>query len=268
MTQRDYLFAGDNGDVALTRLIATLARATGFLKGAPGGPLPGWHLAGADNSAFLADWLARIRLAFPDAGEAYYAARLWNNLTWQPAYLAVLSVHLHGAVPDLTRLAQARQNFDVDGYRLPAGPQFRDDFPAMITHAGAGLRRVADALLDEVNDHVPLKPLPARRLLADRLLMIILRLPDYRPGTTMAEQHELASAWLEAAGLAGLGRLETVEVPGCEPVVILDRKGCCLDYLAMPDAYCASCPRQDRQTRIERQRDQALAEREMQNLHG
>jgi hypothetical protein len=36
--------------------------------------------------------------------------------------------------------------------------------------------------------------------------------------------------------------------------MIIARKGCCLDYLAFPDAYCASCPKQDDDVRLGRQR--------------
>jgi hypothetical protein len=43
-------------------------------------------------------------------------------------------------------------------------------------------------------------------------------------------------------------------------VVITARKGCCLDYLAFPDAYCASCPKQGDAVRLQRQRNDAVAE--------
>lgn len=257
---RNFLFAASADDIALTRFIATADTVSGFLKGAPGGPLPGWYQAGGNNVDFLQDMNARLRLSFPDAGQAFYAARLWTNVLWQPAYIAVIGAHVVGAVPDLKRLSQARQNNDINGYRLVAAPQFSGSLEEMITHAGAQLREFAEAALAEINGVTKLKRVPALRLLADRMLSLMIRLPDYRPGTTIAEQHHYCALWLEAVGLAGQGALETLDLADGRQVVITARKGCCLDYLAFPDVYCASCPKQDDALRVQRQRDNAVAE--------
>jgi hypothetical protein len=42
--------------------------------------------------------------------------------------------------------------------------------------------------------------------------------------------------------------------------VIVERKGCCLDYRIDPSRLCASCPKQDEAVRVERQVRNALAE--------
>ncbi|MBN9333230.1 hypothetical protein, partial [Devosia sp.] len=105
-----------------------------------------------------------------------------------------------------------------------------------------------------------LKRVPAMRLLADRMLGLMIRLHDYVPGITIAEQRRYCALWLAAMGLEGQGDLETLELVDGRQVLIIARKGCCLDYLAFPDAYCSSCPRQDDAVRIRRQRDEAIAE--------
>lgn len=257
---RNYLFAASQHDVALTRLIAAAASATGFMDGSSGGHLPGWYRCGYDNSAFLADLHTRLRAAFPKAKRPFHATRLWTNLIWQPAYLAVIAVHLHGALPDLSALSQSRQNLDVSGYRLEPGEQYCGDEGEMIRRAGQQLRAMANVLLEEINAVAALKPQPALQLLADRMLTIIAALPRLRPGTTIAEQHRLMPLWLDALGIAGLGALETLELPGGRQSVVIDRQGCCLDYLAMPGVYCVSCPRQDVAVRRERQFQTAIAE--------
>ncbi|RYE83909.1 MAG: hypothetical protein EOP19_12800, partial [Hyphomicrobiales bacterium] len=178
MAGRNFLFALDSHDVALTRLLETAARVTGFLKGVPGGPLPGWHVPGADNSALYKELYRRLEATYPDAGQPFYAVRLWTNFIWQPAYLAVISAHAHGAVPELAGMTQQIKGIDVSGFRLPPGPQHKGDLEDRIAHAGAQLRALADTMLVEINALTKLKRVPALRLLADRMLTLMLRLPS------------------------------------------------------------------------------------------
>jgi siderophore ferric iron reductase len=257
---RNFLFALDSDDVALTRLLEAAARVTGFMKGAPGAPLPGWHAAGADNEALLRDLYARTEATYPAAGQPFYAVRLWTNLIWRPAYLAVIAVHVHGALPPLSGLSQEVKGIDISGFRLPAGPQQKGDVESLIARAATELRMLADGMLAEIRVVTKLKRVPAMRLLADRMLGLMIRLRDYVPGITIAEQRRYCALWLAAMGLEGQGDLETLELVDGRQVLIIARKGCCLDYLAFPDAYCSSCPRQDDAVRIRRQRDEAIAE--------
>jgi siderophore ferric iron reductase len=260
LSARNFLFAPSADDAALTRFITLGAAATGFLKGAPGGHLPGWYTLGEDNSEFLRTLYGRLEASYPQAGQPFYAVRLWTNLMWQPAYLAVIAVHLFGALPAVTTLSQSRQNLDVDGYRLRPGPMMRADLETLIAQAGKDLRAMGDAVLAEINTITKLKRVPALRLLTDRMLGLMVRLKHYRPEITVAEQHRLCGLWLDAMGLSGHGALETLELHDGQQVAIIARKGCCLDYLAFPDTYCASCPKQDDATRRARQRAGAIEE--------
>lgn len=258
---RNFLFAADSTDVALSQLLMTARRVTGFMDGAPGGSLPGWHVPGADNTALLQGLYDKLAATYPAAGQPFYAVRLWTNLIWQPAYLAVIAVHAHGALPQLSAMSQAVKGIDVSGFRMAPGPQFRADTDALIARAGQELRSLADVMLAEINAVTKLKRIPALRLLADRMLGLMLRLGHYA-GLDQAEQRRVCALWLKAMGLTGQGDLETLELNDGTSVLIIARKGCCLDYLAMPDVYCSTCPKQDDHVRIQRQRDEALAERE------
>jgi len=262
MMVRDYLFSSSQGDSALTRLIATAEKATGFMKGTPGAPLPGWHRLGRDNRGFLEQLHQRLEASYPQAGPPLYAVRLYTNLIWQPAYLAVIAVHLHGALPDLGSLAQNQRGIYVDGYRLAPGPQHRDDTEALIARAGAELRAFADQIFIEVNAITRLKPVPALRLLTERMLGLMVRLRHFQPHLSLGEQQRFCALWLEAMGLTDHGDLDVIALPDGRDVAIVNRKGCCLDYLAMPDTLCASCPKQKKAVRIARQRANAMAELE------
>jgi siderophore ferric iron reductase len=260
LSARQFLFAQNSDDVALTRFIDRAAKVSGFLKGAPGGHLPGWYTLGMDNGEFIRTLYARLEASYPEAGRPLYAVRLWTNLMWQPAYLAVIAVHLHGALPAVTGISQARQNIDINGYRLRPGPMVEGDLETLIAKAGKDLRTMGDAVLAEINTVTKLKRVPALRLLTDRMLGLMVRLKHYTPEITVADQHRMCGLWLDAMGLTGHGALETLTLHDGTEVAIMARKGCCLDYLASPDVYCSSCPRQDDAVRVQRQRDDIVAE--------
>ncbi|KRA96644.1 hypothetical protein ASD83_16255 [Devosia sp. Root685] len=260
MAARNFLFALDDDDVALTRFLETTARVTGFLKGAPGGPLPGWYVPGGDNAPFLRELYARLEATYPAAGQPFYAVRLLTNLFWQPAYLAVIGTHVHGALPQLSSVSQQVKGIDVSGFRLPPEPQYTAPLDDLILRAGTDLRVFADALLAEINAVTKLRRLPALRLVTDRMLGLVLRLRDYAPGITLEEQRRICDLWLSAMDLVGKGDLETLVLADGRQVLISARKGCCLDYLAFPDVYCSTCPKQDDDLRLARLRDEAQAE--------
>lgn len=258
---RNFLFGPANDDVALARLLETTARVTGFMKGAPGGPLPGWYLPGADNSVFLTDMMQQLAATYPDAAKPYYQTRMWTSLVWQPAYVAVIAVHVLGVLPDLSKISQATaRGRDISGFRLPAGPQQTGDVETLIARAGADLRATCDGILADINAVGRLKPLPARRLLADRMLGLMVRLQEFVPGIAIEEQLRFCGLWLDAMGLAGEGSLDRITLEDARELLIMRRKGCCLDYLAMPGIYCISCPRQDDALRLSRQITTATAE--------
>ncbi|WP_173088701.1 siderophore ferric iron reductase [Devosia sp. 1635] len=253
MTARSFLFPPNDADIALTRLLARAAEVTGFLKGAPGSHKPGWYRHGLDNGPMLRDLYDALAQAYPAGGPAFWALRLWTNLLWQPAYLAVIAVHGHGAVPDLRAMAQCRQLLDINGFRLPPGPQRQGEVEAMIGWAAADLRATAETLLEEINAIVRFKPVPAQRLLAARVLGVVALLERMQPGISPDEISRHAQSWLAALDLVGQGTLEPVVLTDGRQKLVLARKGCCLDYLVWPDRLCASCPKQTRAVRLARQ---------------
>jgi siderophore ferric iron reductase len=257
---RSFLFAQDGGDAATTRLIATAAQATGFMKGEPGAARSGWYQPGADNSAILGELHGALIGTYPKVSPAFHTVRLWTNLIWQPAYLAVIAAHLHGAMPDLSGLSQQRRGIHIDGYRLQPQAQTAGSVDALIADGGSQLKTMAAAMLVEINAFARLRPLPAKRLLADRLLSLMVwlsqRWPEQPPEAIMA----WSAQWLDVLELTGQGMLQTIDTEKGQRLLIVKRKGCCLDYLIMPDVYCASCPKQDDALRVARQTANALAE--------
>jgi siderophore ferric iron reductase len=131
---------------------------------------------------------------------------------------------------------------------------------ALIENAAGQLKAMAAVMLDEVNVVVKLKPLPARRLLADRLLSLMVWLSQRRRDLPSEQFEAYTTQWLAALGLTGQGDLEPIIAPGGQRLLIVRRKGCCLDYVIDPDRLCATCPKQDDAVRVARQTANALAE--------
>jgi len=260
VTTRSYLFAPNDADSATTRLIATAAQVTGFMKGASGGPQPGWYVPGADNTAVLAALDARLAHTYPEAGPAFRAVRLWTNFLWQPAYIAVIASHIHGSLPNLAKLTQRVDGIYASGYRLTASPQTSGTPEQLIAVAGAALRPFASHLLEEINIVTRLKPLPARHLFAHRIISLLERLAHWQPHLTQSQLQAYSLLWLEALDLTGQARLDQIAVPEGRSVLITTRKGCCLDFRVPPLAYCSSCPKQGEEARIARQTRDAVAE--------
>lgn len=259
LSKRSYLFATNDADSATTRLIATAASATGFMKGEPGAARAGWYQPSGDNGTVLKQLRDTLATSYPEAGPALWAVRLWTNLLWQPAYLAVIAVHLHGAVPELSGLSQQRRGLHIDGFRLVARPMWSGSTEAMIERAAEQLKPMATRMLEEVNSLEKLRMLPARRLFADRMLSLMVWLGHKRQDLGTGQIETFTSQWMEALGLTGQGTLELAQAEG-RRLLIVKRKGCCLDYLIDPARLCASCPKQDNATRIARQTANALAE--------
>lgn len=241
-------------------LLALARDVTGFLDGEIGQALPGWHQAFGDNNAALTQLHAALASTYAEAGPPFWAVRMWTNLLWQPAYLAICGVHFAGVAPALDGLSQQRKGADIAAFRHDGRPHLAQGHELeLIAPAGAALRAFADALFEEVNRFEKLKRLPALRLLTDRMLGCMLMLQRKRPDLSPADIRAICDAWLSAMGLVGQGDLESLFLADGREVLLIARKGCCLDYLAFPGTYCASCPRQDDDLRRTRQREDALA---------
>jgi siderophore ferric iron reductase len=151
------------------------------------------------------------------------------------------------------------QGIERDGFRLVPQPMVTASPEAMIGLAATQLKALTDEMFVAVNALEKLRPIPARRLFADRMLGLMVWLGQRRRDLTPDAIEAYAVRWLDLLDLTGQGQLERVSA-GQRTLLITRRKGCCLDYLIDPDRLCANCPRQDPQLRIARQTANALAE--------
>lgn len=214
----------------LRPLLQTAEATVPGMTGEIGEPGPEQIFPG--HRAAVETLVAGIAARAPEAGAAYPPVRAWTMMTWQPVVLAILAAHRLALAPSLDRLRQTvTKGGAVFGYRLPPQPDAppRDE-ATRIALLGLRVRALADALLADLAEVAPLKPVLARRLLADRFL------------STVVHQNLSAAtgeAWLAAAGLTGDSALGTVE--GRDGLVVR-RRACCLEYLVAGGKRCETCP--------------------------
>jgi siderophore ferric iron reductase len=257
MSARLVTLAPDN--LATARFLVVARQHRSFLNGQLGVHLPGDLTMGADNSAGFAKLHLALQQRYAAAGKAFWAVRMWTNIVWQPAYLAFVAVHYARVLPDIASITQKVVGADVNGFTMAAGEMSKGEVGDLIDRAGADLRRFADAMLVEARAFANIKPLLARRLLADRILGLLLQFHYEEPERPLDQIEGLAARWLDAAGLAGLSGLEPVTMTDGRAMLILKRRTCCLDYLLDPDALCVTCPKQTEALRHARERAQIAA---------
>ncbi|MDX1654345.1 MAG: siderophore ferric iron reductase [Candidatus Competibacteraceae bacterium] len=222
------------------------------MVGEIGGAAAGYITPGTDNRAALTALADGIRARHPQAGQGYWALRSWNMLEWQPVVLTLLGVHGLGMLPCLDTLGLRVRGPMVMGYRLPLHIPARGETPALIERGGRQLRIVAESLLEDLNGVIRVKPLLARRLLADRVLGVLLDLAARRPDLPDDLVEDYAQGWLSALNLEGQSALGTIGWKNGRRRLVLERRACCLAYRSQGGGYCDSCPVLPLKTRIER----------------
>jgi siderophore ferric iron reductase len=225
------------------------------MTGALGGHGDGHVTPGRDNSAEIAGLVDALGRAHPEAGRGFQALRAWGMLTWQPAVLAIVSVHMLGVAPrHLDAISQRVQGGSVLGYRLPGDALDEEEIPALVACAGRRLRALADGLLAELGAVIPMKPLLAERLLADRVLGLLPHLGRQGPRLANEQIRHIDAMWLAAMRLEGRSGLLAIALGDGREQLPLDRKACCLEYRLEAGSHCASCPKLDAATRTGRLR--------------
>lgn len=236
-------------DRRLPSVLAQIAAAVPGLEarlGAPNGPA---IVAGAGNRALLEGLISAIAASQPRAGRGFWALRAWAMLSWQPALLTVLPVERAGLLPGLEGLAQEVAGPAVWGFWLPDRTASEGTPSGLVEAAGRQLREVSETLLHDLSCVIAVKPELARRLLADRVLGLLLRV-RHNAAPSQAD----AEAWLAGAGLQGKSALMRVPLADGESRPALDRRACCLEYLTADARLCESCPRQPLDVRSARLR--------------
>ncbi|MBX2858090.1 MAG: siderophore ferric iron reductase [Cellvibrionaceae bacterium] len=191
----------------------------------------------------------------PEAGPAYWAARVWSLLIWQPVYVLLLAVHGCGHGLNLRGFYQYYHQGSVAGFSLqhpeqiPTAPTCETQ---LIHSAAQQLQAHYQWLLAQCQGVFNLRRKLATRLTADTLLSGLIRLPVVQPARKNSELERLASQWLDALGWEGESALISIPLENALPALALNRKSCCFEYCRADGTRCSTCPKQPLQLRIQR----------------
>lgn len=201
-----------------------------------GDPTAGMHL-----QALYQYW----ERAHPEAGHPYWLTRSWLMCIWQPVYLAMFSVYVLKAVPNLQSLTQHYTQGVVAGYRLTPDDLTQGDDTHLIQVACEHLAVLVEQFLIQFNTFTRLRPGFTRPLLADSVLEALAGLANHFPDAAPADLQAHARQWLAALALASrhLDSLIPVEQSQANPAWQVARISCCMHYRRHDGKLCANCPR-------------------------
>jgi siderophore ferric iron reductase len=249
----------------LDDLFAAAVGLVPILQGEVGDHDAGWVSPGSDNGVTLRQLYAGIRDENPEAGTAFWSASCWNHLNWQPVAIALLAVYRFAFVPKVGRMSQCLRPGGVGGFRLPSPHCARGARKHLIREAGCQLQELAESLIADMSrlakettkqEFATVKRITTRRLLADRILGLLLRIGQLDSCLGSEELQDDAYAWLEAAGLEAMSALRPITLSCGREQLVLERKACCMAYLCARGMICESClTQQSEDVRLRRQKE-------------
>ncbi|WP_413282697.1 siderophore ferric iron reductase [Vibrio sp. MA40-2] len=189
-----------------------------------------------------------------EAGKGYWMTRCWECVIWQPVYLAFISIYALKGLPQLTTLSQKVQSSSVYGFHFPSHQHIHGEHEQLIKIAGKQLDQLFSVYLQQMNNHVRIRPGYANHLLADLILSCLVKLQQglalQQNHTVVQDQHsssqndyfqQQAQLWFEALQLPTtlLRGLKSNNPDRLE----LIRTSCCLVYRCEQGTLCDNCPR-------------------------
>ncbi|MCG9676720.1 siderophore ferric iron reductase [Vibrio sp. Isolate24] len=190
----------------------------------------------------IQDLYERLKAAHPEAGSAYWLARTWDLICWQPVYLSFISIYaLHG-LPDLTRIGQKVQSEFVAGFQFESTEHVHGTEVELVAKAGIQLQTLFAFFREEMSQWTRIRPGFTNHLFADGVLGCLVKLSKFAPDIPNDYLLEQASLWLDACGLpAKLVKALTVDEQSGELKLV--RTSCCLVYKCHGRKLCEDCPR-------------------------
>ncbi|MCG5076883.1 siderophore ferric iron reductase [Paraburkholderia tagetis] len=213
------------------------------------------------NRAALDALLAHWSRACPEAGRAYWAARCWGILIWQPVYLSVIGVHAARRALSLASFAQPIAEGWTREVRLHDHAPAVGDTGTLIALAACEIAASCAQIHDDLAAVIRVNPVTARGTQADVVLAALLAASKARPEWRHADIEATGRQWLAALDIDGCGGYFAFERSDGSRALALERRTCCYHYRRRDGEMCSTCPRlakQERVVRLNAQRDATL----------
>jgi len=239
--------------ILLDRLLDLAVKTSPGLRGEPGYGSPQTIRPGQDNRVLIAAVYQDLQELYPKAGVAYFRARTWALLCWQPINLALISIYGLKVLPQgLTCLAQKRLPGLVCGFNLPDMEFIQDDRARLIEHASRQIQVLTDELADQFIDVSHARLAILERLLRDTFLEIFLRVYPLFETSDVVNIRNDAAKWISGLGFDARSskqannknRPERNRIIKADATALqVNRISCCMHYRRDDGELCVNCPK-------------------------
>jgi len=202
-----------------------------------------WLIGEAQDKLIITNLFNELKTQYPEAGQRYYMTRTWELLCWQPMYVSFIAIYgLQGRV-DLSSFQQPHQDHSIYTFYLADHPLETGEIQPLIIKAAAQLNQLFEHYRHNLDTFVRTRPGYVKRLNADLILAILMKLPTLLPHFSQQDVFEHARLWLQAMHMPP--HLVNSLSIDTQQVLQHVRSSCCLTYKAN-NAPCENCPKRDK----------------------
>lgn len=181
-----------------------------------------------------------LKQHIPKAGNAYYQARTWHLLCWQPIYIAFISIYGLQKLPDFSCFKQQRQHNAIVGFVFQNNKMLTGSTEQLIAQAGTQLAPLIEHYRKQL-DHVErCRPGYAHRFVADLIFGNLLKVKELIGDFSEQDIILHAQLWVEAMGLPRK-LLASLKCENDNKINFI-RSSCCLAD-KINEELCANCPK-------------------------
>lgn len=178
----------------------------------------------------------------PEAKQAYWLARTWDLLSWQPIYLSFISIYGCNGLPDIKGMTQQIKGDFIAGYQINSESYRQGSHESLIQLAAKDLNEMFEFYRDEIGHWTRIRPGFTRFLFADAILNCIVKIQHFKPDLPNEYLIQQAKLWIDAANLP-VTALQGLKINPQTNTLQLVRTSCCLVYKCEGRELCGDCPK-------------------------
>ncbi|MGF1694338.1 siderophore ferric iron reductase [Vibrio lamellibrachiae] len=230
----------------IEQLMHAAKQVTPYLDGKVAPAENGMLMGDGDNRQLLTIMYQEIQSLHPEAKHSYWLTRTFSLLSWQPIYLAFIGIYGLKVAPDFSTMSQHYRNGLISGFHFDSGQCVNANKEALIIDVGQQLGGMVSRWQAELDELYRCRPGFSRQLLADFLLMSLIKVHDHFEAFTQDDVHSDAKLWLDAfqlphRSLTGFSSGE---------LLTYTRKSCCLVTQTKEGRLCDDCPKNKKRRHV------------------
>lgn len=206
-------------------------------------PEENWLIGEVQDKLIINNVFNELKTHYPEAGQRYYMTRTWELLCWQPMYISFIAIYGLQARVDLSTFMQPHQDHSIYTFRFVDHQLETGEIQPLIIKAASQLNALFEHYRQSLDSLVRVRPGYVKRLNADLILSILMKLPTLLPHFSQQDVFEHARLWLKAMHMPE-HLVNSLSVDD-QQVLQHARTSCCLTYEAN-NTPCDNCPKLDK----------------------